>query len=106
MTLSPKNDKIITMNDLIKITRTAVFFIYKTALKFINHFLEMMKDPQDNAKQLVIAIGIILVTLAVAVTSIYILWPGRKNSTDIPVDDGFPADGNLKIRKRIGGEKR
>ncbi len=93
--------KLTAMNDIIKIIRSVTYALLKAGRNFSLDFVEMTKDPQDNAQQLVLVIGILIVLIAAVVTLIYSVWTGIKNrgQGDVQiVDDGFPKEDRLKVK--------
>ncbi len=93
--------KLTAMDDIFRIVRSVTFTLLRVVREFILDFVEMTKDPQDNARQLVLVSGILIVTFAVVITFIYSVWSAIKNrgkGDDYIVDDGFPKEGRLKVK--------
>lgn len=89
------------MDDIFRIVRSVTFTLLRVVREFILDFVEMTKDPQDNARQLVLVSGILIVTLAVVITFIYSVWSAIKNrdkGDDHIVDDGFPKEDRLEVK--------
>ena len=93
--------KLMKMNEVIKIVRSVTFSLIGSLKRFFLDFFDMIKDPQDNARQLVLAFGILIIATAALVTFVYMIWSGIKNrgvNGTYVADDGFPKDDHLKVK--------